>query len=200
MPNIEQDTWIIYCLENRVNGMRYIGQSCRHLNERWGSHRTEAKRGGSMSLLRAVREYGPEAFTGATVLRGLTQEEANFWERELIAAYPPERLYNETAGGPDGKRSANARARMKASCRPPQSPETVAKRAASLRKRYEDPAHRAKMSEVNAANWARRRANGGDTGQAAAAARRTPEQRELTSAQSAARWADPQSNMRRRRK
>lgn len=186
----------VYCLENRVNGMRYIGQTCQTLNGRWGSHRTEAKRGGSMALLAAIREHGADAFQGHVVLRGLTQDEANFWERELIAGYPTDRLYNGTAGGPDGARTPAARARMRAACRPPQTPEAVAKRNASLRKRYEDPANRAKMAQVNAANWARRRASGADTGQAAAEARRTPEQRALTGAQSAERWADPDTKLR----
>jgi hypothetical protein len=195
MSKLEAPTFIVYCLENTANGMRYIGQSCQSLNDRW-SHRAEARRGGSMSLLRAIREFGAETFVGHTVMRGLTRDEANAWERELIAAYPIERLYNETAGGPDGKRSDAARARMKASCRPPQTPETVAKRAASLRKRYEDPAHREKMSAVNKANWAKRRATGSDTCQAAASARRTPEQRALTAETSRARWADPEQRER----
>ena len=184
-----RDRFIVYCLENRVNGMRYIGQTRMTLNARWSAHLTDAKRGASMTVTRAIREHGAAAFTGHEILRDLTKAEADMWERELIAGYPPARLYNETAGGPDGKRSARARERMRTSVRPPVKPEDVARRLANSKKATSTEAFREKMREVNRANWAKRRATGGDTGQAAAAARRTPAQRELTSRKSTEMWA-----------
>lgn len=187
--------YLVYCLRNTQNGMLYFGQTCKPLRDRWSKHVTDSRRPSRSyrsTFSQAIREFGEAAFVGDVIVRGLSKADADFYEAAMIAGYPAQRLYNETAGGAYGERSPRARQRMSESCRPPQTPEAQAKREASLRKNGATPEFKAKMSAVNKANWAKRRAQGGDTGQAAATARRSPEQRALTGAQMKLNWQQPE--------
>lgn len=190
MANLTPDRFVVYCLTNKADGTMYFGQTRNTLNARWSGHWTDIRKSKNPSpIQKALVAFGKEAFSGQVLLRDLTQEEADFWEAELITSYPEHRVYNEIQGGLSAARSVRCKARMSAAYRAPATPEATARRIASSRKATTTPEFREKMREVNRANWAKRRANGSDVGQAAAAARRTDEARAQTSAAASAVWA-----------
>ena len=49
----------IYCIENKVNGKKYIGQSIDIYN-RWKKHLQNANRGINTILYNAIRKYGKD--------------------------------------------------------------------------------------------------------------------------------------------
>lgn len=54
----------IYCIENNVNGKKYIGQA-KDIQKRWKLHKAELRRGNHYNehLQRAWNMYGPDAFS-----------------------------------------------------------------------------------------------------------------------------------------
>ena len=51
----------IYCIENMVNGKKYIGQTITTIERRWNSH-CSASKCGEQAIYRAMRKYGVENF------------------------------------------------------------------------------------------------------------------------------------------
>ncbi len=104
----------IYCIENSINGKKYIGQTVKPLKLRIKQHRNEARRGEIRHLYSAMRKYGDENFTIS-----LIEETTDLNSRECywIDALDTKRNgYNETDGG-EGlkgfKHSEESRIKMK---------------------------------------------------------------------------------------
>ena len=57
-------TGYIYCIENTVNGKKYIGQTIQTIKKRWYEHVHKAKNsaGKNMAIAKAIIKYGKESF------------------------------------------------------------------------------------------------------------------------------------------
>ena len=71
----------IYQITNLINGKIYIGQT-NNIQKRWANHK--CSNDPDMVIARALRKYGVDNFHFEILLRGLTPEEANQKEVELI--------------------------------------------------------------------------------------------------------------------
>ena len=71
----------IYQITNLINGKIYIGQT-NNIQKRWANHR--CSNDPNMAIARALRKYGIDNFKFEVLLRGLTPDEANQKEIELI--------------------------------------------------------------------------------------------------------------------
>ena len=98
---------IIYCIENLVNGKRYVGETTYSLDKRWGEHVRMSRRAFKhRPLYAAINKYGVENFTHYVLEEC---EEDVRWEREQ---YWIQKLntfhfgYNATRGG-DGTTTLN---------------------------------------------------------------------------------------------
>lgn len=93
---------IVYKIENTINGMLYIGQTRKLLEERFNEHITLSRRS-SYHLHRAIKKYGIEHFTYSIIEE---VDENNINEREMfwINEFDSFRCgYNMTLGG-EGKK------------------------------------------------------------------------------------------------
>jgi hypothetical protein len=92
----------VYIHTVKENGKKYIGQCTDDPKMRWGStgHRYKGQ-----FFYRAISKYGWDNIRHDVIATGLTKEEANKLEIELIAKYKSnerEYGYNITPGGRDG--------------------------------------------------------------------------------------------------
>jgi group I intron endonuclease len=60
---VESAYGIVYLIQNKVNGKKYVGQTICRLNARWRQHRHSAKKGSTYPIHAAIRKYGPENFS-----------------------------------------------------------------------------------------------------------------------------------------
>ncbi len=105
--------WCVYKHTNRVNGKCYIGITSQDVRVRWN-------RGwgyqGCPHFWRAIQKYGWDSFSHEILYDGLTKEEAELWEVNLIAEYRSADLrfgYNVSLGGKGtGKHSEETRAKI----------------------------------------------------------------------------------------
>ena len=91
--------WCVYMHENRVNGKKYIGITSLKPTNRWANGRGYQR---CPLFYAAIEKYGWDAFRHDILFTGLTQEEAERLEVDLIAKYQtqdPEKGYNLAAGG-----------------------------------------------------------------------------------------------------
>lgn len=93
---------VIYKIVNNTNGKIYIGQT-KNLKERIRIHKYWAKiKRGNASIHKAINFYGFDNFSVEILLDGLTREDANIKEVELIDQYKTNQRdfgYNITIGG-----------------------------------------------------------------------------------------------------
>lgn len=84
----------IYCIENKVNGKKYIGQSA-ELNERKRSHFSMLKNGNHYNrhLQNAYNKYGKKNFEFKVILYAEPNELTKY-EQGFIDKHKPEELYN----------------------------------------------------------------------------------------------------------
>lgn len=108
---------IIYLVENRCNGKRYVGLTKHDLDTRWNQHTKDAFRGSSQPLHRAIRKYGEDEFVRAKIDMGESEEHLRILEKywiETLGTFGSSG-YNATRGG-DGvlglKHSDDTRRRM----------------------------------------------------------------------------------------
>lgn len=89
---------IIYKITNKQNGKIYIGQTIGTLKDRWNRHQNDALNNIlDTHFARAIRYYGPEAFTTEIIDTAETQEELTEKEYYWIHYYNAlENGYNET--------------------------------------------------------------------------------------------------------
>lgn len=91
--------YIIYEHINKINGKRYIGQTCQKPEYRW-NHGEGYKN--SAHFYSAIKKYGWDNFEHNILYTNLTQKEANKLEEELIKKYNltnREKGYNSDSGG-----------------------------------------------------------------------------------------------------
>ena len=122
---------VIYCITNKVNGKKYIGQTNGTIAKRWKNHISDKT--GCRLLKNAFAKYGVDAFEVCAVAEAGSPESLNDLEVKLIADFQTQNRefgYNLNVGGKSG----------------PQHPETVAKRSATLKGRPLSAEHCAKLS------------------------------------------------------
>jgi group I intron endonuclease len=94
---------IIYCIENTINGYKYIGQTSKTLEERVAEHYKFSKYEYSQgrALYQAINKYGKENFIAYEVDVANTQEELDEKETYWIEKFNTYlgRGYNMSPGG-----------------------------------------------------------------------------------------------------
>lgn len=150
---------IVYLITNKINGMRYVGQTTKSLVSRWSAHKS--KRSCCTFLKHALSKYGSENFQIKILSRCNTIEEMNHREQYYIKLFKTLSPcgYNLTTGGEGRLVSEETRARMSSSQKgikkpcsvehakklglarlgTKQSSQQKAKRAASMMKPIEVP-------------------------------------------------------------
>jgi group I intron endonuclease len=92
-------SYCVYIHENKINGKKYVGQTCQKPKDRWDSGRGYKT---CTYFNHAIQKYGWDNFEHIIVAENLTKEEANKIEKELISFYDtmnPQYGYNLTSGG-----------------------------------------------------------------------------------------------------
>lgn len=137
--------YTIYLRRNTINGMCYIGQTQKTIDERWdGGHGYIAYRG---SLLgKAIQEYGKDVFEHIVLCVVETAQEADEAERKYIHEYNSlePNGYNTTTGGQKGYQ-ASERYKNKITSSSPHKPKSEAfKKAMSerMKAKWQDPTYR----------------------------------------------------------
>lgn len=92
--------WCVYKHTNRIDGKSYVGR-CRypHYEYRWNNGKGYER---SPRFYAAIQEYGWDSFEHSILFSGLTLDEANRLERDMIEKYKttdPEHGYNVCIGG-----------------------------------------------------------------------------------------------------
>ena len=89
---------IIYCVENLINGKRYIGQS-----QKFNSNEEFQKSdywGSGVAIKRAYKKYGKEKFKRWVLIKDIkTKEKLDFYERLWIKKLKTKGQYNLSSGG-----------------------------------------------------------------------------------------------------
>ena len=100
----------VYCHINKINGKRYIGQTC-DLKERW---RCKGKNYfASVKFFNAIKKYGWDSFEHIVLYENLTLEEANRIEEKLIEKYDTiKNGYNIKSGGENSVMSEESKKKM----------------------------------------------------------------------------------------
>lgn len=149
----------IYCHTHIDSGRKYVGQTCRSLEDRWGSHvrsvGTDACR--DLPFARAIAKYGPNSFTHETLEVVDTQHQANkaeaYWIAQLNTRSP--HGFNLDAGGrvearkhPDTiQKMSEARRRVWANKTPSERTEIAMKRVRAM-----TPERRLEISRIGNAS------------------------------------------------
>lgn len=89
----------IYKITNKENGKMYIGQTIRSVEDRWKRHKNDALNNIlDTHFARAIRYYGPDAFTVEIIDTATTQQELTAKESYWISWYDSvNNGYNETS-------------------------------------------------------------------------------------------------------
>jgi len=90
----------IYCIENLINGKKYIGQSI-NIYKRWRHYRYSSKKNKYYPIYMAIRKYGIENF-GFYILKECNKELLNNCEKFYIKFFMTQDYkfgYNATTGG-----------------------------------------------------------------------------------------------------
>jgi group I intron endonuclease len=92
---------IVYKITNLFYGTSYIGKTIKTLDQRWLEHLKEALGGGSRILCRAIRKYGPDAFSREIICECTDHTDLNEMEKFCIAVFHTRSPlgYNMTDGG-----------------------------------------------------------------------------------------------------
>lgn len=91
---------VIYCIENKVNGKRYVGQTTMKLAYRWKRHCSIDGR--CLSIAGAIKKYGPEGFSIKEIDSATSREELDakeIWHIQRLRTLELEFGYNLRAGG-----------------------------------------------------------------------------------------------------
>lgn len=94
--------WKVYVYTNKVNGKKYVGQTCRSLKERAGKDGKLYRQCTAFSA--AIKKYGWDNFEPEIVADHLTRKEANDFEKVLISKLNTQSNkygYNISSGGGD---------------------------------------------------------------------------------------------------
>lgn len=96
--------YTVYKHTNKLNGKIYIGQTCQKTRIRWGYGGGYRK---NLHFYAAIKKYGWNNFEHEVIQSGLSKQEADFLEIELIAEYKTTDSrfgYNIAIGGASGAR------------------------------------------------------------------------------------------------
>jgi group I intron endonuclease len=91
--------YVVYMHINKTNNKKYVGKTSLKPEQRWGRDGCNYK---EQVFWNAISKYGWDNFEHIIVVRGLSEEEANWLEVELIAAWDttnPKNGYNVSKGG-----------------------------------------------------------------------------------------------------
>ncbi len=100
----------IYCITNKINGKKYIGQSL-DIERRFRNHKKACH---NIYLRRSVEKYGLDSFL-FEILEEVSEELLEEKERyyiDLFNTRDPSKGYNLKDAGPHGELSADVKARM----------------------------------------------------------------------------------------
>lgn len=158
------DKYIIYMHTNKLNGLFYIGQTCQSLEARAGSNGASYK--GCDRFYEAIKEYGWNNFEHTVLFSGLSKEQADELEYELITStrcYDPAIGYNIAWGG-SGMTSERAKALWnnpeyrnrisKANKEKWADEEYHKQRSALYKEQWKDPEKRKRRSKQATERWA----------------------------------------------
>lgn len=104
VPNPGHGDGIIYSIEHRASGKKYVGLTIQDPARRWEKHLQDASSNaitGEHSLHAAIRAYGPDAFTMTIIDRGVAkvdlEQKEIYWVEALGALIPDG--FNGNRGG-----------------------------------------------------------------------------------------------------
>lgn len=95
---MDQKIYKVYMHINKINNKKYIGITKQELCKRWGARQYKS----CVAFNNAIEKYGWENFEHKTIAIGLTKEEAENMEKELIVKYNTRNKkygYNISEGG-----------------------------------------------------------------------------------------------------
>lgn len=93
------NTFCVYMHTNKINGKKYIGQTCKNPEYRWNKGKGYTE---STYFYNAIQKYGWDNFKHEILYENLTLEEANNIEESLINKFNttnPKNGYNLKSGG-----------------------------------------------------------------------------------------------------
>lgn len=164
----------IYFVEHKDTGRVYVGQTTRQLGQRWNEHQKSSY---CNLLYRAIKKYGKDRFDIYPVDYANNQLELNAKEVfyiDLLNSASRDFGFNLRAGGSHGKHSDESKQKM----------------SVSVRKAYENPEFKAKLSaaKIGIKHTPERIAKVAlaNTGKV-----KTPEEKQRMSGITFARWQDP---------
>ncbi len=99
------DTYCVYMHTNKIDGKKYVGQTCQKTNERWKNGKGYEN---STYFYNAILKYGWDNFEHEIIASNLTKEEANNFEALLIDKLDlmnRNKGYNLMSGGSGGRPS-----------------------------------------------------------------------------------------------
>lgn len=106
-----ENCYCIYMHENKINGKKYIGQTCKSLSKRWKNG--EGYQNTYMG--NAIKKYGWNNFNHIILEKNLTKEEADEKENYYIELYNTRNNmfgYNIRGGGSHGKLSESTKQKI----------------------------------------------------------------------------------------
>lgn len=109
---------VIYCITNKINGKKYIGQSWNFYNRK-KAHISKAKHGEKSHLYDAIRKYGKESFVWEIVewidcdenAQLVLDEKESLWI-DHYDTQNPDHGYNVRDGGSRGKHSLQTKEKL----------------------------------------------------------------------------------------
>lgn len=138
---------IVYCIENKVNGKKYVGVTKHSIETRWNQHVSCATTRSSKksAIHNAISKYGVDQFVVTLIDEADSHEDLMSKEKFWISSLDTKRRgYNCTAGGEYSPRSADmdVRERMRQShLGVPLSEETKRKMSATRKGRPQSDQH-----------------------------------------------------------
>nr|DAF80786.1 MAG TPA: intron associated endonuclease [Bacteriophage sp.] len=99
------DTYCVYMHTNKIDGKKYVGQTCQKTNERWKNGKGYEN---STYFYNAILKYGWDNFEHEIIASNLTKEEADNFEALLIDKLDlmnRNKGYNLMSGGSGGRPS-----------------------------------------------------------------------------------------------
>ena len=135
---------VVYCVTNKSNNKKYIGQTTRPFNHRIYQHKRSAKYGGERgkctALRNALMKYGEDNFNWDIIAYGANQQDLNDLEVKYIQEFRTcerDYGYNLRYGGKGGKYSQEARENFSRNQKGRKlSEETKAKISKSTKERF----------------------------------------------------------------
>jgi group I intron endonuclease len=121
---------VIYCITHKETERVYVGQTVSSIAQRWASHKAQSC---CVLLHRAIKKYGAEAFSVEQIDKADSKVELDELEAFYISAFCAtrrDRGFNLRDGGSFGKHSDESKKKM----------------SIAVRKAYENPEFKAKLS------------------------------------------------------